>query len=105
MDNKILKMVYDNMGAEATSFTIIAEKEVKIITFQASNDDDEGIMGNINSQSVLDSYVMENADDGALIKLIEEAKEGAVSWEEISQKAFEYSIKELSEKQLKYMLS
>ena len=47
---------------------------------------------------------MKNDDDTTIIELIERAKERAVSCEEISEKAFDYSIKELSEKQLKYLL-
>lgn len=107
MKNQILKMVFNNMGAEAISFIIINDKEMKVITFQLSEDDDFiNIMGgDVTSQATLDSYVMKNNDDGNMIEMLEIAKERAVSCEEVSQKALEYSVKELSEKQLKYILS
>ena len=102
MSNQILKMVFEDIGDDAISFIKVSNENVLIITYHSANKMD---WGGVESESVLDSYVMKNNDDTRIIELIERAKKRAVSCEEISEKAFDYSIKELSEKQLKYLLS
>ena len=101
MDNQILKLVFDDMGEEAIVFLIVSDTKLTVVTYKSSNKTD---WGGVKSQSVLDSYVMENNDDNSIATHIEHAKEYAVSCEEISEKAYNYSVKELCEKQLKYML-
>ena len=107
MDNQILKMIFDDMGTEAISFMRITDANIKVITYHTTNEGSMifGPISGVESESVLDSYIMKNNDDTTIIELIERAKERAVSCEEISEKGFDYSIKELSEKQLKYLLS
>lgn len=107
MDNQIFKLVFDDMGAEAVSFIKVNDANIKVVTYHLANDCALifGPMSGVESQSVLDSYVMKNNDDNSIIELINQAKERAVSYEEISEKAFDYSVKELCDKQLEFLLS